>query len=422
MRRIKQNLSRRDFISKTTAGLTAFGVTGKLINTEYPEKKKSVLKNPNKKIIYRYLGKTGIKLPVVNMGVMNADNPELVKRAYELGIKHFDTAWYYQRGNNEKMVGNVIKEMDVRDDVIIATKVLLSAGGRGVTSINKYNQIVKSESTESADKKIKDSFRKMFLESLERLQMDYVDIIYVHNISDPELIDIKPVKEILNEFKDQRKTKFVGVSTHKNEVEVLNKMIDMKFHDVALVANSFKYPRREEIKKVMKKAYDSGIGVIVMKTQGVVSWHYSDSKKHHTAALKWALQDDYVTTAIPGFTTFDQLDEDFSVASDLEFNSEEESFLKNYYENRTGGLIQCFQCGKCEPTCPKKADVPDLMRTYMYAAGYNNFEHSRLTYEQIPENKNLANCMDCKNCTAKCVNGINIPHNIRQLKVIFNYT
>jgi aryl-alcohol dehydrogenase-like predicted oxidoreductase len=44
------------------------------------------------------------------MGVMNADNLELVRRVYEIGIRNFDTAVNYQRGRNEKMVtpGNFI--------------------------------------------------------------------------------------------------------------------------------------------------------------------------------------------------------------------------------------------------------------------------------------------------------------------------
>ena len=75
------------------------------------------------KIIFREPGKTGIRLPVINMGLMNADNPTILKKAYEAGIRHFDTAWGYQNGRNEIMVGNVIKEPEVRDKVIIATKI-----------------------------------------------------------------------------------------------------------------------------------------------------------------------------------------------------------------------------------------------------------------------------------------------------------
>ena len=57
------------------------------------------------------------------MGVMNADNPALVKRSFEMGVRHFDTASGYQKGRNEEMLGSVIKELKVRDQVIIATKI-----------------------------------------------------------------------------------------------------------------------------------------------------------------------------------------------------------------------------------------------------------------------------------------------------------
>jgi len=82
------------------------------------------------KPIYRALGRTGISLPIVSMGVMNADVPGLIPRSYELGIRHFDTAAFYQQGRNEEMVGRMIKEMGVRDKVIISTKVLRPGWGR----------------------------------------------------------------------------------------------------------------------------------------------------------------------------------------------------------------------------------------------------------------------------------------------------
>jgi hypothetical protein len=48
----------------------------------------------NRKFVHRTLGKTGIELPVISMGVMNADNPELVRAALDAGIVLFDTANY----------------------------------------------------------------------------------------------------------------------------------------------------------------------------------------------------------------------------------------------------------------------------------------------------------------------------------------
>ena len=169
----------------------------------------------------------------------------------------------------------------------------------------------------------------------------------------------------------------------------------------------------------MKKGYENGIAQIIMKTQGVVDWMHGDPETHHTAALKWALQDEFVTTAIPGFTTFEQLEEDFSIVYDLNFTEDEKKYLDNFKNFRYGVNLQCQQCGECFSTCSKNANVPDLMRTFMYAAGYKNFIHSRLTYESIDPENNLSNCLDCDSCTAKCPNGINIPSNIDNLKAIF---
>src|SRR5437660_5450450 len=73
-------------------------------------------------LIQRTLGKTGLTMPVVSMGVMNADIPGLLRRSYELGIRHFDTAAGYEGGRNEEMVGSVIKDLGVPPAVIIATR------------------------------------------------------------------------------------------------------------------------------------------------------------------------------------------------------------------------------------------------------------------------------------------------------------
>ena len=60
------------------------------------------------------------------MGVMNSSNPNLLKVAWQQGMRHFDTAWIYQAGNNEKMVGQCLKELNVdRKDVIITTKIVI---------------------------------------------------------------------------------------------------------------------------------------------------------------------------------------------------------------------------------------------------------------------------------------------------------
>lgn len=73
-------------------------------------------------IIYRILGRTGLKLPVVSFGVMRSDNSSLVQAAYQAGMKMFDTAHGYMNGRNEEMLGNFFSTVP-RESFVIATKV-----------------------------------------------------------------------------------------------------------------------------------------------------------------------------------------------------------------------------------------------------------------------------------------------------------
>ena len=70
------------------------------------------------------MGKTGLEVPVVSSGVVPAANVGLVRKLFESGIRHFDSAWDYQNGQNDRMIGKMLKEFG-RDKFIVSTKVLL---------------------------------------------------------------------------------------------------------------------------------------------------------------------------------------------------------------------------------------------------------------------------------------------------------
>ena len=100
---VKKLIGRRDFMKSTLAG---FGGLFFLPQIDAKQELRVVeAKGKEKKFVYRTLGKTGIKLPVINMGVMNTDNPNLVRVALDSGMVMLDTAQTYQRGQNEGMIG-----------------------------------------------------------------------------------------------------------------------------------------------------------------------------------------------------------------------------------------------------------------------------------------------------------------------------
>jgi predicted aldo/keto reductase-like oxidoreductase len=148
-----------------------------------------------------------------------------------------------------------------------------------------------------------------------------------------------------------------------------------------------------------------------MKTQAGAYWDREKQQKiNMRAALKWVLNDENVTTAIPGFTTFDQLKEDFSVVTDITLTPEDLADLR--LGEQAAGLY-CQQCGQCVPGCPKRLPIPDLMRSYMYAYGYRNLQAAHelvasLAIEAEP-------CGSCGSCTAVCAKGFDVADRVRDI-------
>ena len=116
----KNSFNRRGFLKSSVIGATGL-VAGQKVFAESSDRSTTNSKT-EPKIVNRTLGKTGIKVPIVSMGVMRADNPNLVRAAPDKGIKHLDTAHTYQNGRNEEMLGNVLKDYP-RDSYTIATKI-----------------------------------------------------------------------------------------------------------------------------------------------------------------------------------------------------------------------------------------------------------------------------------------------------------
>lgn len=400
---------RRNFI-KNTAGLLVSGVMSKpllenLTNNQTGHYKKDDL-------IIRKLGRTGIQLPIVSMGVMNANNPNLIKAAYNAGIRHFDTAWVYQGGNNEKMIGNVFKEMAIsRGEVVLATKVLLD---------RNYQQA----SDGNARKK---NFMDRFTESLQRLQTDYIDILYYHDVWNIDQVMDPYIKEAFQQLKDEGKIKATGFSSHVYWPEIVRKAADDGFYDVLLLSFNYAMSNDNNPVDALKYAAAKGIGIIAMKTQCQQAWYrqnvpaeaqaFYEGKIMHGALLKWVLSHDFITTAVPGFTTYEQLNEDVMVAYDLRYTPDEIKFLEDHHIKVAMNAV-CRFCGECSGTCPNGVEISKLMRAHMYAASYGNYYMARITASEIEKNKGLQQCHECPVCVATCRNSVNIANRLEELKIM----
>ncbi|MEE9554986.1 MAG: aldo/keto reductase [candidate division Zixibacteria bacterium] len=402
----KSKVTRRGFLSTATTGLAAAGVFGISPGLAFAQKG-SDGKTGTDEIIHRTLGKTGLSIPVVSMGVMNADNPEIVHAAYEAGIRHFDTAARYQYGRNEQMLGEVISRLGVRDKVIVGTKELRPAQ-RG----------------EMSSKQVRAKLINLCEGSLSRLKTDYIDILYIHSVASVDDVNDDNIQDALTTLKKQGKIRFAAVSTHENMTDVINAVAEGGFYDVVLTGFNVTMADDDGMLNAIENAASKGVGLIAMKTQSggqrLASSDASrkfDSSTIMKASLKWVLRNKSISTSIPGFDNFQHMREDFSVASDLEYTPEEEELLSD--NNIKLGMGFCRQCRQCEPTCPNGVDIPTLMRTHMYAASYGNLVHARVTIDDIPKNKSIGVCGLCSSCGARCIRAIDIDRNIGELKSMY---
>jgi aryl-alcohol dehydrogenase-like predicted oxidoreductase len=228
---------------------------------------------------YRTLGKTGLKVTAVSMGVMNCSDPAVLLRAYDLGVNFYDTADCYMHGHNEEMVGKAFEGK--RQKVFIQTKV------------HAHDE-----------KKMRASVER----SLRRLRTDYIDVLVWHGHSSPEEVSDPKLSEFMSKMKKEGKVRFTGFSSHRKMALLLREAAKSNLHDVALV--SYNFTHSKDLKEAVALAAKSGMGIVAMKTQaGGYKKEKMGGLSPHQAALKYILMDQNVSCAVPGVTTIEQIEE-----------------------------------------------------------------------------------------------------------------
>ncbi len=334
---------------------------------------------------YRALGKTGLKVTTVGMGVMNCSDPAVLQRAFDLGINFYDTADCYMRGKNEEMVGKVFQGR--RDKVFIQTKV-----------------------HDHDEKQMRQSVER----SLRRLRTDYIDVLVWHDLHRPEEVSDERLFEFMTKMKKEGKVRFTGFSSHSNMAALLKEAARWTYHDVALV--SYNFTHSKVLGEAIAQASKAGIGVVAMKTQaGGYKKGKGEGVTPHQAALKYVLSDQNVATAVPGVTTLEQIDECAAVMGvavsrgDLNQLREHHAFLK--------GRI-CTLCGGCTGECPYGVPYGDYLRVMMYHDGYERDELAKETLGAVLASQAVDPCAECPSCAITCRRGLDIRAEIERARHI----
>ena len=345
------------------------------------------------KLNFKTLGRTDLRVTSVGFGCMITSDPSVIERAADLGINYFDTARSYQRGNNERMVGAAL----------------------GV----KRKQIVLSTKTHATDKA---GMMQHLDQSLRELNTDYIDIWYLHGRSDPAEISDDHI-EAQQLAKQQGKVRFIGVSTHSGQPQLIPWMIQKKAFDVVLAAYNFTMDPAMD--QAVETASRAGLGVVAMKVMagGARSHKPGDPIGGRLAqpgamlsALKWVVKNPNVATTVPSITDMDQLDENLK-AMQYAFSSTDAGILTAHLERIRP--LYCRMCGACEGACREGLPVADVLRCLTYADGYGQFALGRERYLELAQPSSIR-CADCASCTVNCPHGVRVARRMARAQELFS--
>jgi len=217
-------------------------------------------------LIYRRMGKSGLKLSALGLGSWFTYGSKTdretairtIRRAYELGVNHFDTADVYARGEAERVVGDALRTFP-RETYVLATKVYWPMGDAVTERGLSRKHIV-----ESIDA------------SLRRLGLEYVDIYYAHRF-DPET-DLEETLRAFDDLVRAGKVLYIGVSMWS--VEQLKAARDLGekllLHPITVDQPEYNLLNREIEGDILPHARAQGLGVVVYSplAQGVLTGKY----------------------------------------------------------------------------------------------------------------------------------------------------
>jgi len=189
-------------------------------------------------MIYRTLGRTGLEVSVMGMGTgghdplgvksgrAESEMLALLHRAFDLGIRLFDSSPGYGRGHSEQLLGRALASLP-RDQLVVTTKIALAG-----SMPDQPVKIMKPSAVVPAVE-----------ESLRRLDLDYLDVMLIAVADLPEKFDLV-IEELIPELdkvKQQGKIRFLGSSeqTRTDGTHLwLQRILPTDLIDVALVGHN----------------------------------------------------------------------------------------------------------------------------------------------------------------------------------------
>ncbi len=376
-----KRINRRNFLK--TAGLVGVGsvITAAKVKAadangpNVPAAQPTIQKVPKRK-----LGKTGVEVPVLSLGLGRPGEPAVLRQSLDWGVNYWDTSLAAGNGTSERSIGEFIaKNPELRKDIFLVTKE------------NKS--------------KTPDDLEKCLQTSLKQLNTNCIDLYFgVYMVNDMVRFT-DDIKKWAEDAKKRGVIKHFGFTTHQNMPQCLMAASKLDWIDAIMTSYNFRLSQDKQMQDAIDACNKAGIGLIAMKTQAmrqrgpntdpnaVAAEAEADRKmlahfleKGFTegqAKIKAVMDDQRFSSVCSAMTSTTMLMSNIAVAHDkTKLAAEDMDVLKQYAQATCSGY--CAGCAHiCEPVA-LGVPVGDIMRALMYHDSYGDIAHAKAVFAEIP--------------------------------------
>jgi len=364
-------------------------------------------------MIYRELGRTGLRVSQLGFGAMRLPMTEvdgeqvvdrelaipMIHRAFEAGLNYIDTAVGYCNQDSQRAVGDALKGW--RDKIVVSTK-------------NHYYGEDEGEWWQHLEN------------SLERLGVEYIDIYNHHGINWKRYTeDVEPrVSKWMRKARDQGLIKHICCSFHDSN-EALIKIVDTGYVESITLQYNLLY---RELEEGIAHAHEKGVGVVVMGPvaggrlggpSDVLAKVVPGVARVPELALRFVLSNPNVTVALSGMSTMQQVKENLATAADaVSLSTRDRETIRGHVERLTEmAKLYCTGCKYCQP-CPEEVNIPHIFELYNLGQVYGLWGVAREGYRKFSEQrwvggKQADACIECGECEEKCPQNIQIREQLK---------
>lgn len=365
-------------------------------------------------MIYRTLGKTGLRVSQLGFGAMrlpmigegrharvNRDlSTPMIHRAFEGGVNYIDTAVMYCNDDSQCAVGEALQGW--RDRIVLSTKNHYFGNDEG-------------------------AWRKNLEDSLERLQTDHIDIYNTHGVNARSYReDVAPrIAKWMRKAHDEGLIKHICTSFHDNNAALVE-LVQSGYADVITLQYNLIDRQLEE---GMALAHERGVGIVVMGPFGggrlgassaVLESIGASVRRVPELALRFVLANPHVSIALSGMRTLADVEENIAIASDARSLSAEDMALIEEHLARLQRMagLYCTGCGYCLP-CPSGVNIPRIFERYNEARVYGLWDFAKADYAEMlgseaEGQRSAAVCTGCEECLIKCPQRLSIPDQLQE--------